>query len=205
MWRKSRRLAGGDGIIKAPANHPGVKRWRRGQQPLSRRSSGVNGTGALPLLALNGLYSKPEVLIKIMSRGTAASVGMNCTKNATASYPLHHPSTPCPSCPLARPSQCRKENLCQWARCFSSCGCLTPRLPMTPANLQKYRETAVPEHEIGFSNIQCIPSTLAANLLPKDFSLFSQKKKSLVLFLNLLMLQLKFYQENIFLFTFLRE
>lgn len=76
---------------------------------------------------------------------------------------------------------------------------------MTPANLQKYCETAVPEHEIGFSNIQCIPSTLAANLLPKDFSLFSQKKKSLVLFLNLLMLQLKFYQENIFLFTFLRE
>lgn len=104
-----------------------------------------------------------------------------CTKNASVSYPPPQ-HTPCPSCLLARPSQCRNESLCQWAQGFSSCGCLIPRFPMTPTNLHKYRETAVAECEIGFSNIQCIPSTVVTNFLPKGFSLFSQKKNSQVSF-----------------------
>lgn len=151
MCRKSKRPAGGDGISEAPSNH------RRGNGAARREAAGTGRP--LPRARGPGRDCEPG------HRG----FDRKCTSIAPA------PSAPCPSWPLAAASQRRNDKLCQSAAWFSSCSCLTHRVPVTPTDLQKYHETAVAEREICFSTIQCVPSTSATNVLPRGFPLFSQK------------------------------
>lgn len=104
-------------------------------------------------------------------------------------HPTENASVSCPSCPLAILTQRRNENLCQWVEWFCSWDCLTPDSPRYKPPCSSTARLMWRNMKEVFSNIQCILSILATNFLPKGFYLFSQKNESLVLFLNLPMLQ----------------
>lgn len=122
MWRKSKRPAGGDGISEAPANH------RRGNGAAQREAAGTGQP--LPRARSGGRDREPG------HRG----FDRKCTSIAPA------PAHPAPAGLWQQPANAEITSCVSQQR--GSLLAAAHRVPVTPTNMEKYRETAVAEHEL---------------------------------------------------------